>query len=181
MEEEVLDNEIYSRNVIEFVTVANEYCSFLEKTDSFSKKDFVERSQKLFALLYLKSSLLPEIENVSDVNNEKFVLEGDWFFIKEKVSQKLGLSDVIVDIATPIMQSTEDIEETEMSECYADIYQDLKDFLMLYRIGSVEATNDGLWECKLNFEQYWGSRLLEVLSQIHNFNYGKDDLEEELN
>ena len=38
--------------------------------------------------------------------------------------------------------------------------------------------NDALWECRTNFEQYWGQRLVNGLRAIHNLVYGTSDLDE---
>jgi hypothetical protein len=41
--------------------------------------------------------------------------------------------------------------------------------------------NDSLVECKNNFEQDWGQRLVNGLRAIHNLVYGEADLEKEDN
>ena len=51
-------SNIYTKNTIEFITVAKEYCAFVEDADKLSKKDFLFQTQKLLALLYLKTSIL---------------------------------------------------------------------------------------------------------------------------
>ena len=56
MSEEPLDHIVYSRNVVEFVTVANEYCTFVEHNAKLSRREFVDKTQKLFPLLYLKAA-----------------------------------------------------------------------------------------------------------------------------
>ena len=76
------------------------------------------------------------------------------------------------------MQYSEEALESSISENIADIYQDLKDFILSYRIGTLEVMNDALGECRNNFEQYWGQRLVNGLRAIHNLVYGLVDLEE---
>ena len=60
------DHIVYSKNVIEFVTVAAETCLFLEHATDFSREDFVVKSVKLFPLLYLKASLIDIPASVFD-------------------------------------------------------------------------------------------------------------------
>ncbi|MCK5537633.1 MAG: DUF5063 domain-containing protein, partial [Bacteroidales bacterium] len=62
-------------------------------------------------------------------------------------------------------------EEISFSEGIADIYQDLKNTTTNYQIGAYEAINDSLWECKNNFEMYWGPRILAIMSGFHNLKY----------
>jgi len=177
----VEENIVYSKNVLEFVTVSAEYCAFVETVDQNSKLDFFSKSQKLLSVLYLKTSILPKVEAIYEDGNEKFVGEEDWIFLKNKIVDKIGQHEVFVDVYSAIMSQEDDSENVSLSEIFADIYQDLMDFLTLYRIGHEESMNDALWECQQNFEQYWGSRLLVALSTIHKTLYSGDDLSDEAN
>jgi len=52
--------EVFSdKGTMEFLTVASEYCAFVEKARKFSRKDFVTKLHKILALVYLKMTLLP--------------------------------------------------------------------------------------------------------------------------
>ncbi len=179
MSKEPFSEVVYSKNVIEFATVANEYCSFIEAVDQFQRKDFITRVQKLFPLLYLKAALLPEPDiEMSDDAPEKFVSEEDYNFILRKLEVKFGQFDAYHEVFDPSMQYSEVALEASISENIADVYQDLKDFILSYRIGTLEVMNDSLWECRTNFEQYWGQRLVNGLRAIHNLVYGTSDLDE---
>ena len=175
------ENIVYSKGVLEFVTLAAEYCAFVESVEQNSKLDFFSKSQKLLSVLYLKASILPKVEAIYEEGNEKFVSEEDWIFLKNKIVDKIGQHEVFVDVYSAIMSKEDDSENVSLSEIFADIYQDLMDFLTLYRIGHEESMNDALWECQQNFEQYWGSRLLVALSTIHKTLYSGDDLSDEAN
>ncbi len=175
MEEKI----VYSKDVIEFVTIAAEYCSFVEAVEPISKVDFLNKSHKLLSALYLKSTLLPRVENIFEDANEKFVSEDDWNFIQAKVRQKLGKHEMFLDVYQAVMALEGDAENVSLSEVFADIYQDLMDFVTLYRVGHEDAMNDALWECQQNFQQYWGTRLLVALSAIHRILYSGDDLSDE--
>ena len=50
---------VYSKNVIEFITVVNEYCLFIEKAENYSKDDIIQYMLKICPLIYLKGALLP--------------------------------------------------------------------------------------------------------------------------
>lgn len=179
MTKEPFSGVVYSKNVIEFATVANEYCAFIETVDSYRRKDFITRLQKLFPLIYLKALLLPEPDNdMSDDAPEKFLSEEDYNFIRHKLEHKFGQYDAYQEVFDPSMQYSEEAIETTISENVADIYQDLKDFVLAYRIGTVDVMNDALRECRTNFEQYWGQRLVNGLRALHNLVYGISDLAE---
>ena len=167
---------IYSKNILEFVTVAKEYCVFVEEANKESKLDFINKSQKLLPLLYVKASLIPNIDNVFEEYNEKFVSEDDWTAIQQQIAEKLGSHEIFLDVLEPIVQYSDDTISVSLSEIFADIYQDLMNFLTLYRIGTNEQMNDAVWECKNNFEQYWGPRLLSALTAIHSILYSNEEL-----
>ena len=179
MNKEPFSELVYSRNVIEFATVANEFCSFIEAIEKFQRKDFVTRLQKLFPLLYLKAALLPEPDlEMSDEALEKFVSEEDYNFILHKLEVKLGQFDAYYEVFDPSINLTEAAVEANISENVADIYQDMKDFILAYRIGTLEVMNDALWECRNNFEHFWGQKLVNGLRAIHNLVYGEADIDE---
>ncbi|MEI7421722.1 MAG: DUF5063 domain-containing protein [Prolixibacteraceae bacterium] len=164
---------VYSRNVIEFATVANEFCAFTESVNDFQRKDFLGKLQKILPLLYLKASLLPAIaEEDAEESPEKFVMEEDYSYILQKLSSKLGEFDSYPEIFEPGTPLGEANVEANISENVADIYQDLKDFILAYRIGTVEVMKAALWECRNNFEQYWGQKLVNGLRAIHQLIYG---------
>jgi hypothetical protein len=169
---------VYSRNVIEFATVANEFCVFVETVSEFARKDFLGKLQKLFPLLYLKASLLPQIEDQDEEETpEKFVTESDYLFILRKLSSRLGEFDSYTEIPEPGTQIGEITVEANISENVADIYQDLKDFILAYRIGTVDVMRAALWECRNNFEQYWGQKLVNGLRAVHLLVYGSINIE----
>lgn len=179
MEEDFGNNIVYSQNITEFVTVAGEYCTFVENTLRFSKKDFLEKSGKLLPLIYLKIRLLPRFESIFDDDNEKFVSEEEWDIIHEAVQKKLGLHDEYREVFDPLTHEQLEQSTASISDNLADLYQDLKNFTTLYNIGTEELMNDALWECQLNFEEFWGQKLLNALKAIHSIYFGEDDLEED--
>ena len=44
---------VYSRNTVEFVTVAAEFCAYLEQSEGRKCRDFTDTVLKLLPLLYL--------------------------------------------------------------------------------------------------------------------------------
>ena len=170
------DKLIYSKEVIEFVTVANEYCLLVESLNVLTREQFIEQSYKMLSLLHLKSILLPMPKDVNNANTETFMNEADWHFIDNGLSEKLGSFEVYSELKEPLDPETN--INISLSESLTDIYQDLKDFTQLYHFGNEEAITEGLWECKNNFQNIWGPRLIIVLKEFHNLLYGNIDLSE---
>ncbi len=165
---------ILDKNTIEFLTVANEYCGFLEKSEKFTRKDFIAKMQKILPLLYLKATMLPETDDYADGEAEVFLSEYDYEYIKNKTSQRLGSVDGYINIF-PTEDNYAEYEQAEISECAADIYQDLKNFAENYRSGSEEAMKAALIQCIGNFKDYWGMRLISLQAALHRAAYHSVD------
>lgn len=181
MTEENLNPIVYSKNVIEFVTVANEYCNFLEAANTQNTLTFLTRAQKILPLLYLKTSVLPNVESFEEMGLEKFVSEVDYNFLQQKVMNLLGEYDDFQEVFDADMQFSDAPLSSSISECLTDIYQDLKDFLMSYRTGDELVMQEALWVCIDNFKNYWGQRLVNSLRAVHALIYGDIDLEDQVN
>ena len=179
--EDNFEHQVYDKNTIEFVTVANEFCILLESSGKISKMDFIDRSQKLLPLLYLKASLLPKVENEFEGEIEKFIGEGDWEYIRTAVIEKMGANDEYLEVFDDGMRDSDEPIVASISENFADIYQDLKDFLTSYRIASVEIMNDALWDLNNNFYQHWGQAIVNSLRAIHYLLAHPEKMEDDLN
>ena len=161
------DHIVYSKNVIEFVTVAAETCLFLEHSTEFSQPDFVRKSVKLLPLLYLKASLIDIPERIFDVAPESFVTEEDYLFVKEQLEQILGVDDSYLEVFHPDMAISDTPIAAFVSENLADIYQELKDFAANFQLGETDIMNDALVTCLETFGEHWGQKLLNAMRALH--------------
>jgi len=175
------DHIVYSKNVIEFITVAAETCLFLEHTTEFSKEDFILRSVKILPLLYLKASMIDIPKSVFDDGSERFVSEEDYQFVREQVEQLLGNDDSYLEVFHPDMALSDTPIAAFVSENLADIYQEMKDFAANYQLADVDVMNDALVVCLEAFGEHWGQKLLNALRALHalrfNENFGVEDEE----
>jgi len=163
-----------SRNVLEMLTVANEFCLFLEGIEKYTKEDVISYFQKICPLLYIKGATLPFLNAENPDANERFVTEENWETIYKDVKEKLGKDDDFFmvdyndnDYANPVKVS--------VSEYLADIYQDMKDFVLLYQRNTKDARENAAAECRLLFERHWGYRCIEVHKIFHYLVYKEAD------
>jgi len=177
------DHIVYSKKVIEFVTVAAETCLFLEHTNEFSKTDFVEKIVKILPLLYLNASLTDIPESVYEDIPERFVNEDDYQFVRLQVEQLLGSDDSYLEVFHPDMALSDTPIAAFVSENMADIYQELKDFAANYQLGDIDIMNDALVACLDAFGEHWGQKLLNALRALHavrfSDGFGSDEPENE--
>jgi hypothetical protein len=169
---------VYSRSVVEFVAVSNEYCKYAERASEVKGDELLRILQRILPLMYLKASLLPQLNPFFEDGNEKFVTEADWNRIHDVLWHKLGTADEYLEVFDEKIKDTEGPVTSSISENLTDIYQDIKDFLLLYQTGTAEVMNDAIWECRLNFETLWGQKLLNCMRAIHRFIYSGEEIGE---
>jgi len=174
---------VYSAEVVEFVTVAKEYCAFIEQFKDYNTKEFLERSRKFIPLIYLKGALLPTVESDGFTEPEKFVTEEDWNFLRDGLKTLIGQYDEYAEEFEDRLHETDELQSASLSENFADIYNVLKDFLISYREGLLEIMNESLWDIKDSFDLYWGRALVNSLRIVHNLltseieeDYSSDDI-----
>ena len=179
MDDSNIQQIVYSKNVIEFVTVASEYCASIEQANRFTIFENIDKLRKLLPLLYLKTSVLPKSEPVLDDELERFLTELDYNVLHQKLLLLLKENDSFYEVFDPEIQFGQETVTASISESLMDIYQDLKDFLTAYSIGNEEVMHDALVQCELNFEEYWGQQLLNVLRALHKLQFGGVDLQDD--
>ena len=170
---------IFDRNVIEFVTVAAEFCGFLERAEGMKRDKFVDTSLKILPLLYLKASLLPECEMMSDEYPENYVTEETYEILRMNIASVLAEKDDYLEVFLPDMAYSDTPIKKCISEDLADIYQDIKDFIFIFQLGLNETMNDSLVICKENFGNIWGQKLVNTLRALHDVKYNTSPFEDE--
>jgi hypothetical protein len=172
---------VYSKNVVEFVTVASEFCSSVENVSKTSAEMNLQKMQKLIPLLYLKASMLPITERMLDEELEKYISELDYNMLHQKWLQLLNEHDSFYEVFDPSIQFGQETVTASISENLLDVYQDLKNFLIAYSIGNEEVMNDALAECVEHYEEFWGQQLVNVLRAVHMLVYSNTDFSKEIN
>jgi hypothetical protein len=168
-----------NNQIDEFYLAAREFCRLAENTAENNKIDFLSNSQKILTLTYLKANLLNNPDGTGEGEAEKFVQEEDWSYIQNAVAAKIGSSDRFIEIIIPDNSEPNNVESESLSDCYADVYQDLKDFVVNYEFGNPDALLAALVDCILNFEKFWGPRLLAILVNTHCILFGNELMEDE--
>ncbi|MCH5175297.1 MAG: DUF5063 domain-containing protein [Prevotellaceae bacterium] len=168
---------VYSRNVMEFVTVAVEYCTFIEHTEGKECMEFLDTMTKLLPLLYIKAATLPKYEILSDdYYLEDFVTEENYNIVRANISVILGDKDDFLDVFMEDMKYSDSPILTTVSENLADIYQELKNFALQYKnAADEELAMYALAEVKDGFQYSWGQKMVNVLRALHEVRYSEQD------
>lgn len=170
---------IFSRDVVEFVTVAAEFCAFLERSENARRSSFVDTTLKILPLLYLKASLLPPCEMMGDEAPETYVTEEIYELMRMNIASVLREKDDYLEVFLPEMAYSDTPIKKCISEDLTDIYQDLKDFIFVFQLGLNETMHDSLAICQENFRMYWGQKLVNTLRALHDAKYNADNADDE--
>jgi hypothetical protein len=168
------DDITTSKSMLEMLTVANEYCFFIESAESKTKEGIFKFVNSLLPLLYLKGTLLPTIEVENPEANVRFVTEEEWERIFTALREKFDDNDEFWIIDPQHVKESEPLRAS-LSENLADIYQDMKDLVMLYQKNTVAARENAMADCKLLFETHWGFRIANILPRLHFLLNNKED------
>ena len=168
------DDITMSKSALEMVTVANEYCFFLENAEGKTKKIILNFINSILPLIYLKGSLLPVVVVEYPEANEKYVTEEQWEIVFTMLRDKLGTDDEFWIIDPLYINETEPLKAS-IAENLADIYQDMKDMIFLYQKNTTAARENALAECKQLFASHWGYKIANIQSRLHHLIYDKED------
>ncbi len=158
--------KIYSAEVIDFIKTANDFCNLAGNVTTLKRSKLLRELQHLLPLLYFRAMGLPVVDSVLEEGNEKFVTEEEYEALNSLLAIKFGYLDEYPEVIDP--EEYYDTPVTcSLSEDMADIYQELKDFLTLFQVGTEDMMNDAIWETKMNFNNYWGQKLLNALRIVH--------------
>jgi hypothetical protein len=160
-------NYVYSNALVEFVKAANEFCRFLEELEGTEGKAFISESVVQLAELYVLFLRVGETEPVFDSSPEPTVTEQEWSALFQRIAGILGSSNDILRMAGEDEFDRSELVNHTISEDMADIYQEMRDFTVIYARGLEELMNDAAWEMKVRFAEHWGTKLLRALSALH--------------
>ena len=170
----------YDQSIIEFLTVAVQFCTMLEQANLSESKAFIDKISKILPLLYLKADLMPEYDSDELLETQLFVTEENYNIVRNNIAVLLGQHDDFLEVFVEDMKYSDKPILATISENLADIYQDVKDFVMFFKI---EAQDELIFEavakCKENYKSYWGQRCVNVMRPLHELKFASDEMEDE--
>lgn len=156
-------SDFSSKNFSEFIMVANEYCHLVENVRKYESTVVVEILRKILPMLYLKGSILKPIENIDESYAQRFVTEENYEILLNELHLQLKAIDKVLLYDEVKNQAI----EYSLSEWLCDIYQDLKDVLLLLgrplNEEKLAANNMAVsW-----FEERWGNEVVLAMPILH--------------
>ena len=171
------NSPVYSRDVMEFVTVAVEYCAFLEQSNDKKRLQLTDTLLKILPLVYLKSAILPKYEILdADYYPEDYVTEENYDIVRQNLAYVLGEKDDYLEVFMEDMKYSDSPILTTISENLSDIYQALKNFAMNYKnAADEEMMMNALASVKNEFQYDWGLKVVNVMRALHEVRYSEQD------
>jgi hypothetical protein len=166
---------IFERTSVEFVTVAAEFCAFIERSEGQNRAEFVDTLLKILPLLYIKASMLPACEVMGEDGLEAFVTEDDSEVILINRQEVMADRDDYLDVFVEEMKYSDTPIRKSIAEDVSDIYQVVKDFVCQFQSGLNETMHDALAQCREHFVEYWGQTLVNTMRALHEVKYSKTD------
>lgn len=161
------NDPVYSKQVLEFLTVANEYCLFTEKCDEYKRDELLNYYRHILPLIYLKGSLIKPVVPGEPGDAERFVTEESWESIFNALRNKFYPADHFWMCQDPSDEHT-DVEKNSLAEHLADIYQDLKDFVMLYQKNRHTSRENAVAGIVEHFRAHFGPAITKSLYALHH-------------
>ena len=151
----------------EFVALCRRYFEYLEAMPDKKISDFWLVQLQLLPKIYTGLYQLPQIKEHYSSEVDKFVTENEYNKTFLDLVNFIGTIDKYNDFSDLGHPGAAKVVEASVSEILTDIYQELKDFVLLYETGTIENMNDAIAECLDSFGRYWGVKLLSATRIIH--------------
>lgn len=167
---------IYSKNTLEFLAVAKSYCHVLEDPEQLDKEKLLDILLRLLPLLYLKGSLLPQVDPADEYELETFATETQYGVLVGSLAALFAQDDAYLEVYHPDIALADGAVAASVSERLADLWQEMYDFVEVFHQGFEDSMSDALSLCRERFAQEWGPGLLHVLRALHAIKYEGDDV-----
>jgi hypothetical protein len=90
-QEEILQEPVYSQQVLEFLAVAHKYCQFMEQVYRQSAENISDFLVQILPLLYFRGSLLPVINHIdASLSLRSFIFVQMSHWSKSTCSESIG-------------------------------------------------------------------------------------------
>ncbi|MDO5074736.1 MAG: DUF5063 domain-containing protein [Bacteroidales bacterium] len=159
-------NHVYRRDVLDFVTIATEFCRQLEQCPGSDRREFATLMQRLLPMLYLKATMVDEVEEGYGYV-DPVVTEADYDFVKDNIKAILRDANDYLDVFVQDFRYSDTPIVACVSESLADCYQSLRNMVEAFRSEIDEAMEVALYDCLEDFRQSWGQKLLGALRALH--------------
>ena len=157
--------------LIAVTALSAEYCHALETCRDYEPEEFVARMLNLLPRLYLAfTDVTAEDEAAGGEEDEYFesyVDEDFYESIRRNVEVLLGPDDTFLETFEENMKYSDTPIAASISECLADIFQPLFNFISIVKDTEGEKMGAAYRDCRDNFAGYWAQTLCNVMRALN--------------
>lgn len=164
-------DDLITPAVKNYVTLCRKYCAYLEQLSKEDSNRFYEEMLVMLPGIYRGAMRLPLIKSRYAYEPEKMVTERMYKAVYKRLADQFKNKDRYSELADPAFPENMRVIECSAVEILADIYQEVKDFVLLFERGTLEEMNDAVAECQTAFKDKLGSQLLSVAHLLHTLCY----------
>lgn len=163
----------------EIVALCKSFCEICQDAVNFTRSEFTDRILDLLPRIYwnffdLSAGIpLGESDYFSD-----YVDEGLYGQISSGIASVMGSSDIFLETFEEDMKYSETPISSSISECLADIFQPLFNFVSIVHDSEGSQIQEAYISCKEDFENYWSQTLCNVLKALNNIKYQEREEDE---
>lgn len=170
MSEDKIQNEDSMRlRLAEVVRLSAEYCVAMENAREMERAEFVRRMLDLLPRIYWNfNDLETDVTLLEDVFFPEYVDEDYYDNISMRISALMGEDDTFLETFEEDMKYSDTPIASSVSECLADIFQPLYNFVERVRESDGSQLVEAYAECRDNFLAYWSQTLCNVLRALNS-------------
>ena len=166
-----------NNNALSAIALANEYCQALELATSVSPREFVLKMTRILPRIYIAVSDIPasadDDSNDMDFGFDSIHLDETYYNeIRDNIAAVMGEHDTYLETFHEDMKYSDTPIAASVSECLADIFQDLYNFVANVKESEGESLIGAFRECQENFVAYWSRTLCNVMRALNHLRFG---------
>lgn len=167
-----MSKEFLRSRLLAVTAYASEYCLALENAKEVEKSDFVNTVVTTLPKLYLEFvDIVPEEEGIAIEEEQdyfpSYVDEDYYENIRVGVESLLGPDDTFLETFEEDMKYSDTPIAASVSECLADIFQPLYNFISVVKDSEGEMIVKAYLHCREEFNEYWSQTLCNVLRPLN--------------
>lgn len=170
-----LDDNGAMKRLLGATALAAEYCRTLENAGAMQRGEMTDAMLRLLPSLYIAFNEI-QAEDVDagfeeEVYFDSYVDEDYYESIRRGLEGVFGEEDTFLETFEEDMKYSDTPIASSISECLADIFQPLFNFVCIVRDSDGEKTSEAFSECKENFVSYWSQTLCNVMRALNFLKY----------
>ena len=160
-----------SNRLLEIVSLTKSYCELCEGALEFSRGEFTDHALNLLPRIYWNFFDITMGVSLDEDYFYDYVDETLYEDIKHGIASVMGSADIFLETFEEDMKYSDTPISASISECMADIYQPLFNFVSVVHDSEGAQIEEAFIKCKDDFETYWSQTLCNVLKALNNIKY----------